>query len=426
MKAIGIDIGTTGIGGILLDAENGRVLKSVTKNSNSFILTDNAFEKIQSVDKIIGIATEILDGLVSNEVVAIGVTGQMHGILYYDKDGNAVSPLFTWQDERGDLPYQDTTYAKYLGSCSGYGCVTDFYNKVNGLVPKTAVGFCSIADYLVMKLCQTKSPLIHTTNGASFGCYDIKSKKFSYDCNIELTDEFAIVGCYKNIPVSVAIGDNQASVLGSCRQDELLINVGTGSQVSVISEHCVLGENIETRPYFEGKYLTVGSALCGGRAYSLTKDFLREILSAKGEVLDDEVYSIMTDMLNGLKNPTVKADTRFAGTRQDKAIRGGFYNISVNNFKPAEFIHAVLQGMAEELFSLYNGFGESRKILVGTGNGVRKNPHFIKCAESLFSANLKIPMHAEEASFGSALFALIAVGKFKTVAEAQRLIQYLG
>ncbi len=349
----------------------------------------------------------------------------MHGILYYDKDGNAVSPLFTWQDERGDLPYQDTTYAKYLGSCSGYGCVTDFCNKVNGLIPKTAVGFCTIADYLVMKLCQTKTPLIHITNGASFGCYDIKNKKFSYDCNIELTDEFAIAGCYKNIPVSVAIGDNQASVLGSCRRDELLINVGTGSQVSIISENCVLGENVETRPYFEGKYLTVGSALCGGRAYSLTKDFLREVLSAKGEVLEDEVYSIMTEMLNGIKNPTVKADTRFAGTRQDKSIRGGFYNISVNNFKPAEFIHAVLQGMAEELYSLYNSFGEERKILVGTGNGVRKNLHFVKCVESLFGANLKIPAHSEETSFGSALFALIAVGKFKTVGEAQRLIKYL-
>ena len=43
---------------------------------------------------------------------------------------------------------------------------------------------------------------------------------------------------YKGIPVSVAIGDNQASVF-SCLsgEEELLINVGTGSQVSVISEN---------------------------------------------------------------------------------------------------------------------------------------------------------------------------------------------
>ena len=424
MKAIGIDIGTTGIGGILLDAESGNVLKSVTKNSNSFIQTDNAWEKIQSVDKIITIATEILDSLLTEDVIAIGVTGQMHGILYYDKDGNAVSPLYTWQDERGDLPYQDTTYAKHLSSFSGYGCVTDFYNKVNGLVPETALGFCSIADYLVMKLCKNNNPLIHVTNGASFGCYDIKNKSFNYDASIMLTDRFAIAGCYKNVPVSVAIGDNQASVLGSCKQDDLLINVGTGSQVSVISNEVRLADNIETRPYFEDKFLTVGSALCGGRAYSLMKEFLREILSFKGETSDDEVYSIMNSMLKNLSNPTVKADTRFAGTRADKSVRGSFYNISIENFKPAEFVNAVLSGMCEELYNLYLGFNQTRSSLVGTGNGVRKNPQFISCAQNLFNADLKIPVSSEEASFGSALFALIAIGKFNSVAEAQSLIKY--
>ena len=150
MKAIGIDLGTTGIGGILLDVENGSVLKSVTRNSNAFIKSEYSWEKIQDVDKIISIAKEILDSLISNDVCVIGVTGQMHGIVYYDKSGKAVSSLYTWQDGRGDLEYNGTTYAKALESYSGYGCVTDFYNKVNGLVPINAVGYCTIADYFVI------------------------------------------------------------------------------------------------------------------------------------------------------------------------------------------------------------------------------------------------------------------------------------
>ena len=32
----------------------------------------------------------------------------MHGILYVDADGNAVSPLYTWQDARGSLPHSRT------------------------------------------------------------------------------------------------------------------------------------------------------------------------------------------------------------------------------------------------------------------------------------------------------------------------------
>ena len=38
------------------------------------------------------------------DIERIGVTGQMHGILYLDGEGNAVSPLYTWQDARGDAP----------------------------------------------------------------------------------------------------------------------------------------------------------------------------------------------------------------------------------------------------------------------------------------------------------------------------------
>ena len=30
------------------------------------------------------------------EVEKIGLTGQMHGIVYIDKEGTCVSPLYTW------------------------------------------------------------------------------------------------------------------------------------------------------------------------------------------------------------------------------------------------------------------------------------------------------------------------------------------
>lgn len=114
MQAIGIDIGTTSVCGILINTATGNVEKSVTKNSNAFIDGCADWEKIQSVDRIMTIAENILKELISSDVAVIGVTGQMHGIVYTDAEGNAVSPLYTWQDKRGDLPYKDTTYAKYL------------------------------------------------------------------------------------------------------------------------------------------------------------------------------------------------------------------------------------------------------------------------------------------------------------------------
>ena len=43
MHSIGIDIGTTSICGVLVDTDSGKVLKVVSKNSDSFIKTKNGY-----------------------------------------------------------------------------------------------------------------------------------------------------------------------------------------------------------------------------------------------------------------------------------------------------------------------------------------------------------------------------------------------
>ena len=236
MKAIGIDIGTTGISGVLLDGESGALLRAITKNSNAFVESAASYERIQSVDKILSVADGILEELLEDGVGVIGVTGQMHGILYYDKNGQAVSPLYTWQDHRAALPYGESTYAEHLGTRVGYGCATDFYNRENGIVPKEAVGFCTVYDYLVMCLARLKRAPIHTTSAASFGCFDLCKKTFTNGLHADIKDGYALAGSYRGIPISVGIGDNQASVLSTLtNEDFALLNVGTGSQISVVS-----------------------------------------------------------------------------------------------------------------------------------------------------------------------------------------------
>ncbi len=426
MQAIGIDIGTTSICGVVIDTENGKLLRSVTKNSNAFIPTENDWEKIQSVDKIISIATEILDDCICPDTAVIGVTGQMHGIVYTDKDGKAVSPLFTWQDGRGNLPYKDSTYADYLGSHSGYGNVTDFYNKVNGLVPAEAENFCTIHDYLVMYLCGRKKALVHTSDAASFGCFDIKTNTFSYENGVEVADDYRIAGSYKGIPVSVAIGDNQASVFSSLSgEDDILLNVGTGSQISLVSDKIIEADNIETRPYFEGKYLIAGSALCGGRAFAVLKEFYRNILSYIEPVDEGKVYGIMDKMLEESDVSTLTVDTRFSGSRADETIRGSITGISTENFTPHQLTRGVLEGMITELYGMYSDMGVKKSGIVGSGNGIRKNKALTEIAGKRFGGKVRIPCHTEEAAFGAAMFGMMAAGICKETAEVQKFIQYI-
>ena len=426
MKAIGIDIGTTSVCGVVIDAVTGKVISSVTKNSDAFIGGCKPWEKIQSVEKIISIAKEILDGFLTEDTKVIGVTGQMHGIVYVDCKGTAVSPLYTWQDGRGNLVYKDgKTYAEFLGGASGYGNVTDFYNRENGLRPQNAVSYCTIHDYFVMQLCGNKKPLMHASDAASFGCYDIEANKFNYDVDVEVTKDYCIAGKYHNVPVSVAIGDNQASVFSTLAdENDILLNIGTGSQVSIISDTPVLAENIETRPYFEGKYLIVGSALCGGRAYSLLKNFYADIFGYIKSLDDDAVYEIMNKMLEKKESSTLRIDTRFAGTRADANIKGSISGITTENFTPSEFTIGILEGMAEELFGMYRLMGTKKCGIVGSGNGVRKNAALVKIFEEKFGSKMKIPGHLEEAAFGAALFGLVCAKMFGTASEVQKLIKY--
>ena len=424
MKAIGIDIGTTSVCGVVIDIDSGSVIDSVTKNSDAFIESENSWEKIQSVDKIIANAMDILEGFIDSETAVIGVTGQMHGIVYTDDEGVAVSPLYIWQDERGNLSYKDTTYARYLNSFSGYGTVTDFYNRENGLRPKEAVAFCTIHDYFVMKLCGLKTALMHSTDAASYGCYDLKEHKFNYDVGVDVTADFTIAGSYRGIPVSVAIGDNQASVFSTLIDEEnILLNVGTGSQVSVISDTIAESEEVETRPYFDGKYLIVGAALCGGRAYSVLKNFYKDIFSYKEALSDDEIYDIMNKMLEK-EAPCLCVDTRFAGTRKNPDFSGSISGIREESFNPASLTKGVLSGMAAELYDMYEKMGVKKSGIVGSGNGVRKNKALVRIFEEKFGGSMKMPAHLEEAAVGAALFALVASGICKSAQDAQKMIKY--
>ena len=410
MKLLGIDIGTTSICGVLTDSSDGKVLRTRTEDSHAFLSSAFPWEKIQDVEKMLRIARSICDDLIGDGADCIGVTGQMHGIVYYDENGDAVSPLCTWQDGRGNQPYRNgKTYAEFLGIPSGYGHTTDFYNRENGLRPASAVGFCTIHDYFVMKLTGRKTPLIHASNAASFGGFDLVRGCFSRDFSGEVTSASGTAGTYRGIPVSCAIGDNQASVFGAVRKDtDILLNIGTGGQVSVVTDRVITGKDIECRPYIGGKYLAVGASLCGGRAYAMLERFYSDVVFyATGKRM--ELYEAMERMDDFPAFP-MTADTRFDGTRTDPSLTGSLSGITTENFTPSALRQAFLSGMIGELYTMFTEMHTTGSALVGSGNGIRRNRTLVSIAESVFGLKMRIPVHREEAAFGAALFGALASG----------------
>lgn len=499
MKAIGLDIGTTTVCGVLVDAKTGELLDAKTLTNDSVIESVHTYERTQDADKILVKCKNILEEYLSEQedIVSIGVTGQMHGIVYVDENGVAVSPLYTWQDGRGDLCCPDIqndiqkkltvadsetvenidngnkvannaevaelgngaiTYAAELSKITGYhmasgfGLTTNYYNTKHGLVPEKAKSFCTIPDYVAMSLAGEKRPKMHQTMAASLGLYNMKAGDFDRTAvekagmNPELLPEVAttstLCGAYtadmekypayagKTIPVAVAFGDNQASFLGSVNQDcKVLLNVGTGGQVSVYSEELVKADGIECRPYLKGSYLMAGSSLCGGYSYNLVKRFFEEIYALAGVDCPKDIYSIMNRIAGEAaeKEKTLTVDTRFNGSRENPALTGSITGLTVDTFHPGDLAYGVLRGLCEELYQFYNVLPENLKDgshFVGSGNGIRKNPLLQKIVSDRFRMKLRIPKYAEEAAYGAVLFSMLASGERETLEDVQRLIRY--
>ncbi|MFT3983106.1 MAG: FGGY family carbohydrate kinase [Lachnospiraceae bacterium] len=456
--AAGIDIGTTTICGLVIDSASGEVISRRTIQNDSALSGMSEEEQLQEPEKIIEVVFALYRSFIETyeTIVSVGLTGQMHGIVYTDKNGRAVSPLYTWQDERGNRSYRNgKTYAEYLteatgnNMATGFGLTTHFYQLVNGEVPEEAVSFCTIQDYAVMRLTGRKRPLLGMTDAASFGCFDLRKLCFErekleaagIDTAIlpEICANYEIAGyTEQKIPVSVAIGDNQASVIGSVKDiaHTVLINIGTGSQVSAGTETYADCSGIELRPCTKESYIFVGSGLCGGRAYAALEQFFRKTVAMGTRIVPESLYEKMGELLKEKKLSTepdnrkrLTVDTRFSGTRQEPERRGSITGLSLSNFTPEALMDGVLSGIVEELYAYYEQMcaykGQWAIYLVGSGNGVRSNPYLRELLEKRFGIEMLIPKHREEAAYGAALFSLAAAGIYPSLQEAQGIIQYL-
>lgn len=433
---LGLDIGTTSICAVVLDGA-GNIVYTATK-PNTYHAQGKNGERTQDPEKIYGLCEEIYrETLDKFQIKSVGVSGQMHGILYVNADGNAVSPLYSWQDERGNIPFENSTFAEVLSLCSGYkmatgfGCTSLFYDHIHNSVPETARSFCTIGDYVAMRLVGRRSPLLNETNAASLGLYDLKNHRWDFQAISlsglplslfpETTTDVAELGkTEERVSVFTALGDNQASVYGAEQSpDSFIVNIGTGSQLSIITEHYeVPVKGCEIRPYFKGRYLALGCALCGGYSYKLLKDFFNSV--SKTEI----TYEQMNEWANGALNAHLPTTLPlFRGTRTDPTLRASITDLSENNFNAQTLTLSVLKGIGKELKDFYDALVPTtgkRKNLVGSGNAIRMNPVLRKIIEADYGTELKIPAHKEEAAFGAALLAAETLEK----RDLKRFIRY--
>ena len=462
MFHIGLDIGTSKISAVSLDAATGRIKGTLSLPNDSGSSRRGKRKEIlseQDPDRIRKIAFLVLRKLVSSgrfgkkNIRGLGITGQMHGMLLADGKLNPRTKLITWQDKRceGLFPGKKHDYITELIERSGgqevfcntgtlpaagYMLSTLFWLKENGYLPGSGCRAALIHDWIAGLLSGSGGRIFTDPTGAgSSGVFNIAGKRWesavlgklglNKDIFPEVLESGEIIGetglaleketgLPAGIPVCCGIGDNQASILGSAEnyEETLFINIGTGSQVSVVTDRFARMDGIEARYFPHNRYALVGAGLSGGHAYALLDGFFR---TAGTGLWNTGGKGSLFDRMNklALKAPAgsegLACEAAFTGTRLDPGRRGSLTGITPSNLTAPNLIRAVLEGVVLELHGFYasmckNGFS-GHKVIICAGNAARKNPALRRIIAEKFRLPVKPASRSEEAACGAALIA---------------------
>jgi len=440
MNLIGLDIGTTTICGVLYSRKEGKTLKTLVRE-NSFIKSSRG-EYLQDPDVILQKIKLILDQLIdfsTENIDGISLSAQMHGILYVDKDGQALSPFFTWQNQRGLALEGHETLEKILTErlgypvYTGYGIVTHYSLTREGSLPQSTAVFCNIGDYVCMHLSGRKTPVTDITLGTSMGIGDARTGKCADSLSLlgrnindavpEIVSSTKVLGEYRKIPVIQPLGDNQASFLGSVKNKEksLLLNYGTAGQISFYRKKYRSFPGFETRPLGNEGFLYAAFSLCGGNSYKILSRFFEESLSVFAPGTAANCMKSMDEMILDFSNEEVECMPLFLGQRGGGTEKGYFRNLTEGNFTPQNLVKALVQGMVNELYQHYAVLPEEVKndifTLIGAGNGIRKNRHLIKAVEAKYGLPVTLLDLSEESCLGAVINAGKGVGIYADYGE---------
>lgn len=445
-----LDIGTSKLSAVALSLETLKPVVVCSRANDADVAGLGPDRHEQYPNRLRELSLELLGQLSHDpalshakaKVEGIGITGQMHGVLLVDRQLKPVTNLITWRDGRvteteNDVGNVANTRAQYTGCGlhAGYGGLTLQWLARNGQLDQQCVAL-SIADYIAA--CLTGVVATDPTHAASWGIFDIQQQRWDSVLleqlgiredmlpTVQPTDTIRgalLEGCREQIglpdrvPVCGTVGDNQAGIVGVCgfAGDIVVLNLGSGGQVSIIQKEFALTEPLETRPMPLGGVVLVGASLYGGLAYAYLAEFFqavtREMTGSEPRIEDvyARINTLATESPNGAAGLAV--DTRFAGVRGEPDIRGAISGIGRDNLTPPHLARAFVEGMVTELWNLVpNDLITATTRVIAAGNAVRKNPIVPEVIRSVAGIEPLVATTREEAAVGAACVAAVALG----------------
>lgn len=451
---LSVDLGTSKLCAAVVDPHTGRALavRSCANDADVAGLADDLHEQdpVRTRDLCLDLIRQVSrdEAVAGQPVDAIGVSGQMHGVLLVDRELRPLTNLITWRDRRTareELPGSITESlglldvgAEQRTGCRlavGYGGAAIRWLDRNQLLPSGCTAL-TIAGYIAASLTGVKA--IDETHAASWGILDLARNAWDEEClsrlgirsevlpPIKLSgqplgdmthDRRRELGIEGRAIFCSPVGDCQASVIGCAgfAADTVILNLGTGGQISVPGENRGLSLFLDAWPMPFGGFLQLGAVLCGGWSYAYLRRFfqdtVRELCGI--ELSDEETYTRMNALAASAEPGAggLVVDTRFSGTRKDGSVKGSVDHIDTSNLGPGNLCLALLEGLVRELHSLYlTSTSRDAKRLIASGNAVRKNPVLRSVISGMFDLECLMSNLPEEATRGAAYAAAVGAG----------------
>jgi len=352
---LGVDIGTTSIAAVIVDGR-GRVVRTLSAPNPSAGEPTEDGRHEQNADAILATVNGLIKTCESfvrarkAEIVRIGWTGQMHGLVAVDRKLNALTPFVTWRDRRCAPPK--------LGS----GILEDWHRrKVKGIYRAL-----TIPGYVIAR--RTGRCVVDRTFRASMGT-DAQLKRYA-----------------KWIPEaddSQMLGDNQAGVYAALKlkRGAAVVNIGTSGQLSVVKEE--RGEN-ESKLGVEVEERRDKTSSVQPSTFNLQPDVSirpfpggRTLLCRASHVGGAPLAKLRKELGYSWNRLNAEAET---------------------HPRIAACVAAIVDDLAKGVDM------KGVRTVVGVGNALRLNPCLRKAVEKKFRVRCVIPDVEEMAAWGAALY----------------------
>jgi len=420
MHYIGIDLGASFVKAARLDTTSGEISRIEKIPAPDHVAGQGAGAKELDPEQVWAAVRGLIKHVGTDwKIDGILVSNQMHGFIILDGTGKAVTRYITWQDQRGSDQNNMASVREAFGEDglrrTGMPLLPGLPSlNLHHLCHHDGVKsgrFLSLGDFICHRLCG--NVLVHRSNCAGSGLMDLKKDEWNTDAleamkcsGFEMPDiasDFSPVGIsdeFDGAAVFAAIGDQQAALLGAMIDDgDLSLNVGTGSQVSMLSHELVFGK-YQTRPFFSGDYLKTVTHIPAGRALNVIVAFSKDLISkVKGlETTDEEFWRAYGQIDPSMGD--LEVDLSFF-TGSASGDQGSICNIHEGKFTMSDVLAAGYRRMAQNYrdFSIRIG-GETASQIIVSGGLLSKNGALRQAIQENFHPLPLVQRYSEDTLVG--------------------------